>query len=113
MGNAAGGVHAAAIGGLWQAVAFGFAGLRVRQDGLVVNPRLLPQWRRLSFPLYFRGRQLRISITPRDLRIAVEAGSEPVSLALDEGSAISAAPDRQYLAERQGTKWSDWREVRE
>ena len=29
MGNAAGGVHAAALGGLWQAAVFGFAGLRL------------------------------------------------------------------------------------
>ena len=29
MGNAAGGVHAGALGGLWQAAVFGFAGLRL------------------------------------------------------------------------------------
>ena len=33
MGNAAGGIHAAALGGLWQAAVFGFAGLRLCERG--------------------------------------------------------------------------------
>ena len=32
MGNAAGGVHMAALGGLWQAAVFGVAGVRMRED---------------------------------------------------------------------------------
>ncbi len=35
MGNAAGGVHAAAIGGLWQAIVFGFAGMSPGPEGLI------------------------------------------------------------------------------
>ena len=33
MGNAAGGVHMAALGGLWQAVVFGFAGVSLSAEG--------------------------------------------------------------------------------
>ncbi len=111
MGNAAGGVHAAAIGGLWQAMVFGFAGLRIRPDGLVLDPHLLPQWRRLSFPLQFRGRQLRISCTPGDVALEFDEGAAPVSVALEDGSTIMAAPHRQYLAERRGNVWTAWREL--
>src|SRR5205807_7125940 len=71
MGNAAGGVHAAAIGGLWQAVVFGFAGLKTCSDGLSLAPNLLSHWRRLAFPFQWRGRKLQISIEPSRLGVVV------------------------------------------
>ncbi len=46
MGNAAGGVHMAALGGLWQAAVFGAAGLQARENGIGVDPHLLPGWAR-------------------------------------------------------------------
>lgn len=56
MGNAAGGVHAAALGGLWQAAVFGFAGVRLSDEPPVCEPNLPPHWRELSFRLRWRGR---------------------------------------------------------
>lgn len=55
MGNAAKGVHAAALGGLWQAVVFGFAGLRFGEQGPEPQPHLPPQWRGLAMRLQWRG----------------------------------------------------------
>jgi kojibiose phosphorylase len=49
MGNAAGGVHMGALGGLWQAVVFGVAGLQLREDGIAVDPHLLPGWVEMGF----------------------------------------------------------------
>ena len=57
MGNAAGGVHAAALGGLWQAVVFGFAGLSLTAEGPRLQPRLPEAWRGLRFHLQWRGRR--------------------------------------------------------
>jgi trehalose/maltose hydrolase-like predicted phosphorylase len=111
MGNAAGGVHAAAIGGLWQAIAFGFAGVRIHPHGLMLSPHLLPHWRRLSFPVQFRGRQLRLSITQRDLQLHFEEGTEPVSVTVEGGAAISAAPHRQYVIECNDGAWLGWHEM--
>ena len=56
MGNAAGGVHAAALGGLWQAAVFGFAGLRLGENGPELDPKLPPGWRGLSFRVRWRGK---------------------------------------------------------
>ena len=55
LGNAAGGVHAAALGGLWQAAVFGFGGVRLGEDGPEPNPCLPPSWKRLAFRLRWRG----------------------------------------------------------
>jgi trehalose/maltose hydrolase-like predicted phosphorylase len=108
MGNAAAGVHAAALGGLWQAIVFGFAGFKTHSDGLSLAPRLLPQWRRLSFPLQWRGRKLRVSIEPESVRIGV-AGNEPFRLRLEGGSEIVVTPGQEYLAERTKSGWGYWR----
>ena len=56
MGNAAGGVHVAGMGGLWQAAVFGFAGLRLTESGLEHHPNLPPSWCNLSMRFQWRGR---------------------------------------------------------
>jgi trehalose/maltose hydrolase-like predicted phosphorylase len=41
--NSAGGVHIAGLGGLWQAVLLGFAGLDLMGETLGIEPKLPPQ----------------------------------------------------------------------
>jgi kojibiose phosphorylase len=62
MGNAAGGVHAAALGGLWQAAVFGFAGLELTRLGPRANPRLPASWRQLRFTVHWRGQPFSIAV---------------------------------------------------
>jgi trehalose/maltose hydrolase-like predicted phosphorylase len=62
MGNAAGGVHAAALGGLWQAVVFGFAGARFSGSRPSFEPRLPAGWRALRFRVRWRGVTYRVAI---------------------------------------------------
>jgi kojibiose phosphorylase len=62
MGNAAGGVHAAALGGLWQALVFGFGGLHLTEDGPRTRPHLPPGWSALSMEITWRGQQHAIHI---------------------------------------------------
>jgi kojibiose phosphorylase len=54
-GNAGDGIHAASAGGLWQAVAFGFAGLQIQDNKFTLHPRLPKHWTRLSFQFYLNG----------------------------------------------------------
>jgi beta-phosphoglucomutase len=61
-GNAGDGIHAASAGGLWQALAFGFAGLQLTEDGYEIYPCLPAHWQRLAFNFYLRGERQRIDI---------------------------------------------------
>jgi trehalose/maltose hydrolase-like predicted phosphorylase len=61
-GNANDGVHAASAGGLWQAVAFGFAGLNFVDGQPTINPRLPSHWERLSFKIKYHGKTYNIDI---------------------------------------------------
>ncbi len=54
-GNASHGIHAAAAGGVWQAVVFGFAGIRLTEEGPAAEPKLPEHWSRLKFRLRYRG----------------------------------------------------------
>ena len=61
-GNAGDGIHAASAGGMWQAVVFGFAGLRATSDGWTINPRLPKHWKRVAFKFFHRGKQEAVDI---------------------------------------------------
>jgi kojibiose phosphorylase len=108
MGNAAGGVHAASLGGLWQAIVFGFAGMRAHSDGVSFDPKLLPNWERLSFPVEWRGRKLRVQLEPKAIRVA-SSGPEALKLQIEQGPEVRAMPERAYVAERTELGWEPWR----
>jgi trehalose/maltose hydrolase-like predicted phosphorylase len=57
-----GGVHLAAMGSVWQAIAYGFMGLRPRRDTLVLDPKLPTTWNRLEMSVTFLGSPLRIGV---------------------------------------------------
>jgi trehalose/maltose hydrolase-like predicted phosphorylase len=65
-GNAADGIHAATAGGLWQAVVFGFAGLRVGEKGYTVTPHLPAHWERLSISFRYRGEHVHLILSHED-----------------------------------------------
>jgi len=62
-GNAAHGIHAATAGGIWQAVVFGFAGIRLTERGPVAHPHLPAHWERVTFSLRYRGERYDFDIT--------------------------------------------------
>ncbi|MCJ7700074.1 MAG: glycoside hydrolase family 65 protein [Anaerolineales bacterium] len=68
-GNADDGIHAASAGGLWQAIAFGFAGLNFIGNKPSIRPRLPSKWKRLSFPIIYHGITYHIDITPGSHKI--------------------------------------------
>ena len=74
-----GGIHIAALGGIWMLTVLGIAGLSLRDDGIDIDPHLPADWHSLAFRVQWRGRCLKISID-QDRQIAeptLEAG-EPM-----------------------------------
>src|SRR5271157_5529025 len=54
-GTTAGGLHLAAMGGVWQALAFGFLGLIAEKGALAIRPSLPEAWGALGLKLRFGG----------------------------------------------------------
>jgi alpha,alpha-trehalose phosphorylase len=113
-GNVSDGVHVASTGGVWMALTHGFGGLRDFDGFLSFDPHLPRGWDRLSFPIRFRDRQMRITLTHQEERYEVEEG-EPLELTirgeahrLEEGRPLVLGPtqsrpeaaDRPQVAEK-------------
>ena len=72
--NSAGGIRIAGLGGVWQAVVLGFAGLYFEGDTLSLDPRLPPAWRGMSFAVQWRGRQVKVQIAGSSVAVTVADG---------------------------------------
>ncbi len=78
-GNASDGVHIASTAGVWQALVFGFGGVREYDGALSITPHVPATWELLAFSLRFRGRLLRIQLTHQDESYTLDEG-EPLEL---------------------------------
>ncbi|EFL5761133.1 glycosyl hydrolase family 65 protein [Escherichia coli] len=86
------GIHAAATGAIWLGAIQGFAGVSVRDGELHLNPALPEQWQQLSFPLFWQGCELQVTLDAQ--RIAIRT-SAPVSLRLN-GQLITVAEESVF-----------------
>lgn len=68
-GNTSEGIHAASLGGTWQALVFGFAGARIRRNELSVNPKMPRSWHKLIFSLEWRGNVIKLELTNDIIKI--------------------------------------------
>ncbi len=63
------GIHAGAMGGIWQDIVLGFGGVRVKNGTLYINPRLPLKWKKLEFPINWRGDKLKVLTTKKGIEI--------------------------------------------
>jgi len=75
-GNTDQGIHAAAMGGTWQAAVNGFAGMRLRRGRLCFDPRLPEHWRGMAFKINWRGMTVRVSVTRDDVEFSTDGSVE-------------------------------------
>ena len=95
-GSTSAGVHIGNCGGIWQALAFGAAGMTLQADGFDFDPHLLAGWRSLSLAVQWRGAPLEVRIEAASGRIDVTAG------ALAQPVRISAGPGQRQRLESGG-----------
>ncbi len=84
-----GGLHIAALGGVWMIAVLGFAGVTLLPDALAIDPRLPAGWTGLTFRCQWRGRSVMVAIDHRgmSLEATLEAG-DPMALV------VQGAPHR-------------------
>jgi len=78
-GSASEGIHAASTGGVWQAVVFGFAGVRLTPSGPIGNP-LPPDWTRVKFRLHWRKQWYEFDIQDTGKVITTENRTEQLGI---------------------------------
>jgi trehalose/maltose hydrolase-like predicted phosphorylase len=86
----AGGLHLAAMATVWQALAFGFVGIRPSPDALELDPNIPAEWGAVELRLRYRGR-----------RITVRAGTHALSVHADGPVTVTVGGQR-YRADTTG-----------
>jgi trehalose/maltose hydrolase-like predicted phosphorylase len=99
-GSTSGGLHMATMGGLWQALALGFAGLRPRNGLLQVDPHLPPSWSALAIRVRFRG--ARVGVRAEHGRLVIDTDAA-LGVVVD-GVRYTATPGR-LVFHRHGSTW--------
>lgn len=96
-GTTAAGLHLATLGGVWQAMLVGFAGVRVRAGVCHVRPVLPTGWRQLGLAFRCLGRRVRLDIG----RDGVRVGSDgPIVVAVDAGMPVEVVGETWFAAGR-------------
>jgi trehalose/maltose hydrolase-like predicted phosphorylase len=98
--STAGGLHFATMGGLWQALTYGFAGIRPIAGRLQVDPRLPPTWGSLEVRVRYRGSRVVVRCERANLTIH----ADPLASVRVGTTAYTAGPDGLQLA-RRGPIW--------
>ena len=70
------GLHITSMAGTWMSIVKGFAGQRVKDGILVLNPYIPEQWKSYSFRLGFRGCWLKISVSAQGVHVENTSGAD-------------------------------------
>ncbi|MEF7438789.1 glycosyl hydrolase family 65 protein [Paenibacillus lautus] len=73
-GNTKDGLHMANMGGTWMSIVYGFAGMRLKENGLSLSPAIPKDWEKYAFRLNFRGRLIGVSIEKDGVTLEIVEG---------------------------------------
>lgn len=101
----AGGLHLATMGGTWQALAYGFLGLRAEGGVLAIDPHLPTTWSTLGLRFCFRGGAVgvraerdRVTVTC-DKALLIRVADRPPQRCSPPGTSISLTPTSDPIEE--------------
>lgn len=77
------GIHAAAFGGVWQCVVYGFGGVRMLNGRLRIQPRLPKNWKRLSFTIIWQGEELAVTVLQDGVNVQKLTDGREVTLTVN------------------------------
>jgi alpha,alpha-trehalose phosphorylase len=75
-GNTKDGIHTANMGGTWMAIVYGFAGLRIREQGLSFDPDIPDSWNGYRFRICYRGSRIQAAVTRTTFSLTLLSGAE-------------------------------------
>ena len=84
------GIHSASIGGIWESTVMGFGGVRMEGENLRIAPRLPQKWKKLVFPLSFRGIPLTVTVGKSEVTVENHGEKDIVLLIGSEKTRIEA-----------------------
>ena len=94
------GIHGASLGGTWQAVIFGFAGISITREKLCINPRMPRSWKKITFSLFWKGDMLQLELTNNTIGVkAVSHKKKKLDLGIFD-KITSVRRNKKYVFQR-------------
>jgi trehalose/maltose hydrolase-like predicted phosphorylase len=94
-GTTVDGLHLATMGGVWQALAFGFLGMAAEQGGLAIRPNLPGAWHALALRLRFAGQPIGVRAEPDHVTVTC---LEPLLVHVADQGATWCTPGTTTIA---------------
>ena len=77
--NTKDGIHTANMGGTYMAIVYGFGGVRLKEDGLHINPVLPKEWQEFSFRLRIWNSKIQVRVNGEGCELTLLEG-EPIAV---------------------------------
>ncbi len=108
-GNAAGGIHIAALGGVWMSLVFGFAGMHPVEKGLIFDPNLPDEWNKLEFSIKWQDQDINVVFNHNEINFST-TGEKTIYLSVGFDNWKEISPGAEYTAIKDEQKW-EWKEI--
>ena len=101
--NVSEGIHAASLGGCWQAAVNGFGGVSIKDGMLSFEPLFPEYWRSLQFSLKWKSYELSVKITHKDITISArnKRTKKPLLVKIF-GAQQSISPNKAIIVKHRG-----------
>jgi alpha,alpha-trehalose phosphorylase len=73
-GNTRDGIHAANMGGAYLSIIYGFAGFRIKENGISFKPYLPKEWNSYSFKIIYKGSRIKVTVDKNNITFMLECG---------------------------------------
>lgn len=73
-GNTKDGLHMANMGGTWMAIVYGFAGLRIKEEGISFAPSIPKKWSSYTFTIQYNSRLVSVTVKAESIHIKLIEG---------------------------------------
>jgi len=101
MSNIVDGMHAASLGGVWQATVNGFGGMAIKNNQLCFDPLLPGFWQSLCFKVMWKGKVLEVYVDHKVVKIAIKYSPNKRSLMVKVfGSEYKVVPSNKTVTVR-------------
>ncbi len=92
--NASDGVHVASAGGVWDALVYGFGGMRDSNGVISFDPRLPASWPSLTWRLRLRGTRVQVTLTKDEITFEITDGGAASLDLVVRGETVTVTRDR-------------------
>ncbi|MCD6583395.1 MAG: glycoside hydrolase family 65 protein [Candidatus Omnitrophica bacterium] len=107
-GNTREGIHAASLGGTWQAVVFGFCGIEFKNGIISVTPKFPRTWQKVKLSLTYRGDKVEFNLTNEEARVKIVSKKKKKMKVVVFGKSYSILTNKKYKFLKKGLKKEEY-----